>query len=94
MAAVCKECSIKLSEAKKIKEKIKQRPGRDVDFQLANSILQHLLMGYEQRVGLLNKYLVRLDDIRIVKASSCCHAVYSQDGKKFKCTECNKQILK
>jgi len=67
--AVVEELGVDAGYVRRVAEKIKGRERRDVDFLMANDLMQCILMGYESRVRHLMHMLSTLDQREQVRLS-------------------------
>ena len=73
---VQEETGVPLEYINKLAKKIKGRAKRDVDYLVANSIMQHILIGVEQRSIRFQEILKSLEGKMIYSVSSCCNSTY------------------
>ena len=92
VVAVAEELGISdLDYIKKECKKIQKRCRRDVSFFIATTLMEHLLLGYQQRVNALQKSLISVDNTYEL-VSACCkrHVDVTPNGDTviYTCANC------
>jgi len=72
LLAVSKELDVDLELVKKLGDKLKKKTAYDVKRLVAENIMQHLLLGHEQRIMYLNDCLLVLEGKETADISICC----------------------
>ena len=93
---VAEELDLPLEYVKKIGDKIKKRCGRDVNYLISNTLMEHILMGHSQRIQYLVECLQGLKGKEESLESLCCQAPVKEVVKRrwkvdFLCLKCGKE---
>jgi len=70
---VAQECDLPYYFVEKLLNKFKKRQRRDCDFLVASNIMQHVMMGTQQRTRVLTNVLNELEGMATLTVSDCCH---------------------
>lgn len=91
---IAKEGDVPIEYVQKLVAKIKRRQKRDVDYWIASTITEYIMMGVEQRTNCLTKLLNELMDKKSVNISICCSYPVNEhtwdDEKHYVCQKCGK----
>lgn len=75
--AISQELGVPEDYIQKITKKIKNRQKRECDFLISSTIMEHLMMGTNQRTKALSDILARLDRHIESYVSACCEAPFT-----------------
>ena len=90
--AVSSELGVELELVKKLGDKLKKKTAYDVKRLVAENIMQHLLLGHEQRIMYLNDCLHILEGKDTVDISTCCASPVkwtTHRTPRARCLKCN-----
>lgn len=94
IAKIAEEGNVSIEYVQKLVAKIKRRQKRDVDYWIASTITEYIMMGIEQRTECLTKLLNELVDEKSVNVSMCCGYPVNEhmwdDEKHYICQKCDK----
>lgn len=76
---------------KKFLKKIKKEEERDVATLISHNLMQHIFMGYNQRVRYIQEMLVYLNGKEEIKLSLCCNYPVKEKEGNFFCLKCHKK---
>jgi len=98
ISRIVSELNIDENYIRKVIYKIKKQERRDVSVLISNTLMQHILIGYESRIHHMMEALLSLDGKEEIEVSICCGFpfVIRETVKKDKvkiCTKCNKICL-
>jgi len=90
---VSAELGLPLDFIKKSIGKIKGQEKRDVSVLIANTLMQHILLGHDSRVHYLMDILRSTADRKQIELSVCCDMpVTTQEGRTI-CAKCTKEAI-
>lgn len=91
---IAAEGNVPIEYVQKIVAKIKRRQKRDVDYWIASTITEYIMMGIEQRTQCLSNLLNELMAEKSVNVSMCCGYPVNEhkwdDEKHYICQKCDK----
>lgn len=90
LTRISEELNIPYKTVVKYVNIFKKKEERDVSKMVSNSIMQHLLFGYESRVANLMDMLKNLQSKDSVKVSCCCDFITKIEEGKTICLRCLK----
>jgi len=91
---IADEGNVPIEYVQKLVAKIKRRQKRDVDYWIASTITEYIMMGIQQRTECLTKLLNELMDKKSALISICCGYPVTEhmwdDEKHYVCQKCDK----
>lgn len=91
LIAVAQELDVPTEYVRKIGKKLKYRNKRDADYLVAQTVMMHLLEGYQQRIAYLNEALNRIHNKDAIHISNCCKAIIDTINNKTICMLCKQE---
>jgi len=88
-----RELDIPVEFVKKVAHRMKEKCTRDVSYFIATNLMQHILLGYQQRVSYLEECLRILRGKEESLISSCCSFPVKRRGRTritYECLKCGK----